>query len=84
MITLFNSKTLYIGYDMARFNEIRDYLERNHIKHKSKVKNRMGQWSGEGTLRGRTGSLGTPAELTYEYEILVKKEDYHRISSEYK
>lgn len=81
MITLLNSKSVYLGCDMKKFNEIREYLDTNHIKYKSKVKNRQGQWSGigSGTVRGRTGSIGTPAECMYEYEILVHKDDFDKV-----
>lgn len=35
----------------------------------------MGQWAEAGTMRGRTGSAGIPADETYEYEILVHKNE---------
>lgn len=81
MITMFNSKSVYLGTDMKKFNEIREYLDANNIKYKYKVKNRQGQWSGTGggTVRGRTGSVGTPAEMMYEYEILVHQDDYEKV-----
>lgn len=79
MITFFNSKTVYLGTDMKRFNEIRGWLEANDIKYKYKVKNRMSQWQGHGTVRGKLGSAGNPPELMYEYEILVHKKDYERV-----
>ena len=40
-----------------------------------KVKNQMGQWTGSGTLRGRTGSLGQDSSLQYEYEVFVRSKD---------
>lgn len=83
MITFFNAKTVYLGTDMKKFNEVRDYLECNHIKYKYKVKNRTGQWNGSGTTRGRTGSYGTPAETMYEYEIVVHKNDYEKVTLEH-
>lgn len=78
MIAFFNSKSLYTGTDMKKFNEIRDYLDQNKIKYRYRVKNRMSQWSGRGTVRGRIGSAGNAPELAYEYEILVHKRDYDR------
>ena len=45
MITMFNSKTVYLGTDLKRFNEVRDYLDQNHIKYKYKTRNPMGQWT---------------------------------------
>ena len=38
MITMFNSKTVYLGTDLKRFNEVRDYLDQNHIKYKYKTR----------------------------------------------
>ena len=37
MLTILNSRSIYIGTDMKKFNEIRDYLEANRIKYKYKV-----------------------------------------------
>ena len=81
MITMFNSKSVYLGVDLKKFNEVREYLDANHIPYKYKVKNRQGQWAGNGrgTIRGNMGSIGTPAEKTYEYEILVHKDDYDKV-----
>ncbi|MDO4328024.1 MAG: hypothetical protein Q4C66_01640 [Lachnospiraceae bacterium] len=81
MITIFNSECAYSGYDLKKFNEMRNNLEKNHIKYKYKVRNRMAQWSGRGTLRGRMGSLGASSEFMYEYEILVHKKDYGKVKS---
>ena len=80
MITMFNARTVYLGYDLDRFNEIRGYLDNNDIPYKHKVHNMQGFWfhSG-GTQRGHTGSLGTPTELMYEYEILVHEKDYDKV-----
>ena len=61
MLTFFNSESLWIGTDMKRFNQLRDVLEREGIAYRHKVKNRMGQWSGSGSMRGRTGSAGMSA-----------------------
>lgn len=76
MITILNSESLWIGTDITQFNRLRDVLEREGIQYRHKVKNRMGQWSG--TMRGRTGSIGTPAGSTYEYEIIVYKKDWEK------
>ena len=68
MFTLLNSESLWIGTDMKLFNKIREQLEQAGITYKHKVKNRMGQWAGVGTVRGRTDEI-------YEYEILVHKNE---------
>ena len=71
MFTVFNSESLWIGTDLKRFNEIRDILDRQNIRYKYKVKDQLGEWTGSGTLRGRVGSAGNPAEQAKQYEILA-------------
>ena len=78
MFTFLRAKSLWIGMDIKRMNQIRDALDAAGIPHKVKTRNRMGQWAGRGTLRGRTGSLGIPTEQMYEYEIFVLKPDCER------
>ena len=75
VFTIFNSESLWIGTDLKRFNEIRDKLGAAKIPYKYKVKNRLGQWVGRGTLRGNMGSFGTPSDQMYQYEILVYRKD---------
>ena len=75
MFTVFNSESLWIGTDLKRFNEIRDILDRQNISYKYKVKDQLGEWTGSGTLRGRVGSAGSPAEQAKQYEILVDKKN---------
>ena len=75
MFTAFNSESLWIGTDLKRFNEIRDVLDRENIKYKYKVKDQLGEWTGSGTLRGRVGSAGNPAEQAKQYEILGDKKN---------
>ena len=75
MFTVFNSESLWIGTDLKRFNEIRDILDRQNISYKYKVKDQLGEWTGSGTLRGRVGSAGNPAEQAKQYEILVDKKN---------
>lgn len=75
MFTVFNSESLWIGTDLKRFNEIRDILDRQNIVYKYKVKDQLGEWTGSGTLRGRVGSAGNPAEQAKQYEILVDKKN---------
>ena len=79
MITRFNSKSIYIGTDMKRFYEIREYLESNSIKYKYKVKNHLGKWNVRGTIRGTMGSIGNSSVQMYEYEIMIHKKDADKI-----
>ena len=78
MITLFNRKTVYIGFDLKRYSDIRTALTDHQIDYVQKVNNRMGQWAGHGTIRGRTGSMGIPSEKMYEYEVFVHQKDYEQ------
>ena len=78
VITLFNRKTVYLGCDLKQFSAVRDTLAAHGVDYAIKTKNRMGQWTGRGTLRGQTGSLGQPADAMYEYEVFVHKDDYEK------
>ena len=42
---------------------------------KYKVKDQLGEWTGSGTIRGRVGSAGNPAEQAKQYEILVDRKN---------
>lgn len=75
MFTIMNAESLWIGTDMKRFNEVRDALDSKHIPYKYKVKNRLGEWNGRGTTRGRMGSIGTSTDQMYQYEVIVYKKD---------
>ena len=78
MFTFFNSESLWIGFELDRFNQIRDALDNNSIPYKYKVRNHLGQFSGRGTIRGSKGSFGNPTEQMYQYEILVYKKDFEQ------
>ena len=78
MFTFFNSESLWIGFEMDRFNQIRDVLDNNSIPYKYKVKNHLGQFSGRGTIRGSKGSFGNSTEQMYQYEIFVYKKDFEQ------
>ena len=78
MFTVLNSESLWIGTDLKRFNEIRDILDSQNIRYKYKVKDQLGEWTGSGTLRGRVGSAGNPAEHAEQYEILVDRKNLER------
>ena len=78
MCTFFNSESLWIGFEMDRFNQIRDALDNNSIPYKYKVRNHLGQFSGRGTIRGSKGSFGNPTEQMYQYEVFVYKKDLEK------
>lgn len=78
MFTFFNSESLWIGTDRQIFNHLRTVLKANQIPYKHKVSNRLGQWNGAGTTRGRMGSTGIPSDQMYQYEIFVYKKDLEK------
>ena len=78
MFTFFNSESLWIGFEMDRFNQIRDVLDNNSIPYKYKVRNHLGQFSGRGTIRGSKGSFGNPTEQMYQYEVFVYRKDLEK------
>ena len=69
MLIVFNSESLWIGTDLKQFIEIRDILDSQNIKYKryKNAKDQLGEWTGSGTLRGRVGSVGNPAEQAKQY-----------------
>lgn len=73
MITFFNREQVYGGMDMNEFSRIRSVLEENRISYRYRVRDKMTQWAGNGTLRGRLGSLGQ--QFCPEYEIYVHRKD---------
>ena len=75
MFAVLNSESLWIGTDLKRFNEIRNIQDSQNIKYKYKVKDQLGEWTGSGTIRGRVGSAGNPAEQAKQYEILVDRKN---------
>ena len=75
MFTIFNSESIWIGTDQARFNQIRNRLDEGKIPYKYKVRNHLGQWRNGGTARAHYGSFGNDPAYSYEYEIFVHKKN---------
>lgn len=77
---MFNAKnrSVYIGYSIDKFNQIKNLLNQNHIAYKHSVKNHQNQWliPGKITVRGAFGSLGTNLDATIQYEIKVSSKDF--------
>lgn len=80
MITIFNSKTVYLGSDMAKFEEMRNYLETNKIKYKYTIHDHNDDFMGNGTIRGNMGSFGNSRAPSYNYEILVSSKDAEKFN----
>lgn len=70
LITLF-MKSVFIGYSMKAFNEVRDILDLNHVRYKYEVRN-----SQEISLGSRMGRSGINKGSIIQYEIFVSKKNY--------
>ena len=75
MIAFWNSKTLYIGYDLRKVSGVRDQLDAMGIKYKYKVRSRAGERSGNRSCFGSPGMM----DQMYVYEILVHQKDFERV-----
>ena len=80
MITIFNSKSVYIGYDVQACQRVREALRAAGIRFKVKSRSRLGGWGG--VTRGRIGTAGLDPDYLYEYEVLVHDRDYERSTYE--
>lgn len=76
MITIFNSKSVYLGYDVRAYQRITDVLQAAGIRYKVKSRSRFGGWGS--VTRGRVGTMGMNPDFMYEYEVLVYDRDYER------
>ena len=76
MITIFNSKSVYIGYDVRAYQRVTDVLRAAGIRYKVKSRSRFGGWGS--VTRGRVGTMGMNPDYMYEYEVLVHDRDYER------
>lgn len=76
MITIFNSKSVYIGYDVRAYQRVADALSAAGICFKVKSRSRLGGWGS--VTRGRVGSYGMNPDYMYEYEVLVHEKDYEQ------
>jgi hypothetical protein len=75
------NESVYIGHDLKEFNCIRNLLDNANVKYNHKVRNHQSQFliPGQGTIRGRFGSLGTDLDNSYEYEITVSSIDKAKV-----
>lgn len=76
MITIFNSKTVYLGYDLGKYQLVTSALRAAGIACKVKSRSRLGGWGS--VTRGRVGTMGMNPDYMYEHEVLVHSRDYDR------
>ena len=72
MITFFNCKSIYLGYDRQEFDRILAALDAQQIRHEAKTRDLP--------PHKRPIVPGADAQAyRYEYEILVHEDDFDRI-----
>lgn len=69
MITIFNRRSLYVGNDVGRRNEILDILEANHMDYKTKQ---------TGNQNRTRGAWGQNVNELVTYEVFVSQKDYEQ------
>ncbi len=68
MITMFNAKTVYLGFDLQEMREMEVFLRQNGVKYRVKRHNLNN--------KGRQhGSMGVRLEYSVQYEMLVRTKD---------
>lgn len=80
MITILNRKELTITFSMKKQWEVRDILQAHNIDYSIKTINRKSPSPFSTGSRARTGTLGESLEMSYEYIIYVRKQDYEEAS----
>lgn len=76
----FFKQEVYIGYSLEDLAKGRQALANGGIKYWYNVHDHSGQWSGRGTIRGRSGSMGLNMKYTKQYSVSVKRKDYEEAS----
>lgn len=71
---LFNREEVYIGFSMNDAHKVMTILKDNGIKYQYKVTNLTQKWTGRGSTRTTSGSLGINQDFSTEYIVYVKKE----------
>jgi len=74
MFTVFNSESLWTGFDQNEFSRIKNALYEAGIPFKGRTKSQLNR----GNARGRRGSFGVNMDSAYQYEVLVYRKDLER------
>lgn len=72
MITIFNAKTVYIGFNLQKMREMQAFLQQNGVKYRIKMHN-----MNKG--RGQYGSMGIRPEYSVQYELLIRAKDAEQL-----
>lgn len=78
MITIFNRRSVYFGFDMKAYADRKDRLDAAGIPYKTSVKNR-GSARGRGRGRETSPGVGRDYNNMYQYEIWVHSKDYDMV-----
>lgn len=70
-------KTVYVGYDQNKYNQIKKALAENNIEYKSKTNDDSAIWLGAGTTRGMGGNINCSNNL--QYELIVASKDIEQV-----
>ena len=70
-------QSIYSGFDLIKFNAVRDLLDTHKIKYRCTAQDHQNQFllPGQGTVRGKFGCLGMNPSASYQYEIKVSSKD---------
>lgn len=76
-------QSVYSGFDLVKFNEIRDLLDMNKIEYRYTAQDHQTQFllPGQGTIRGKFGCLGMNPAASCQYEIKVSSKDLDKARS---
>lgn len=78
MVTIFNRRDLLETFDMKRFNEVRELLEKHGIPYTWRTASQNGGMGAFFSNRSRFGSIGVKPDRDLEYTIFVRKADYEQ------
>lgn len=81
MVTVFNRRDLIETFDIKRFNEVREQLEKYKIAYTYRTASLSAGMGAAFSSRSRYGSAGINSDKDLEYTIFVKKTDYDRAAA---
>lgn len=72
---------IFTTYSMKEQAEVRELLAQNGIRYRVKTVNRLSPSPVDAGVRARMGSLGNDLSKSYEYIVIVHKDDVERARS---
>lgn len=76
-------QSVYSGFDLIKFNAVRDLLDTHKIKYRYTAQEHQNQFllPGQGTVRGKFGCLGMDPSVSCQYEIKVSSKNLDKARS---